>query len=83
MDGPQTGEVNGGIADRPVTWQYFFWIAGGFVTLICTYILTHGMQVHRDAATIRELSQLRERVTTLEVELRMHHRNAKRGPYEY
>ena len=52
------------------------------MTLFFTYVLTHGAQVHRDAATIRELSQLRERVTTLEVELRMHHRNSKRGPYE-
>lgn len=71
-----------GIAGRAVTWSTFLWIVGGFVSLLCTYMITHGMQVHKDAATIRELIEIRERVATLEVELRLHHQHEKRGPYD-
>ena len=70
------------IANRPVTWALFLWILGGAASLLCTYILTHGMAVHKDAATIRELGDLRERIVRLEVLMTWPHDEPKRGPYD-
>ena len=73
------------IATRPVTLALFLWVLGGIGSLMTTYIISHGMDVHKDAATIREFVEIRERVAKLEVELQWQRRvmsTSKRGPYD-
>ena len=73
--------ISGTIGHRPVSWSMFLWVLAGCISLGTTYIATHGMDVHKDAATVRELADVRERLATLENEMSWRCPPPTRGPY--